>query len=200
MSLIIKQTPVTQETLPRVFRACKWLYSYPNSLQLQLPEPLITSGNQKVKDYFKDLLLYPDISDQVKAEIIRAFILCDYNFRCSAVFDGVYTRIALKPFSVKLTKKSVFKKAYAKAFSSFVAFVGAKNTSICRAAEDLYYKTTETGAISRLTDVNALAAAMIYHAKTIIGEQKELICALCSTDKKALNQTLKIIRTDYRDS
>ena len=85
-------------------------------------------------------------------------------------------------------------------FSSFVAFVGAKNLSILKAAEDLYNKTTETGAISRLSDVNGLAAAIIYLAKTIIGEQKDLIASLCGTDKKTLNQTLKIIRTDYRDS
>ena len=167
---------------------------------MQLPAPLITSGNQKVKEYFKELLLYHDVSDQVKAEIIRAFILCDYNFRTPACFDGVFTRISLKPFPIKLTKKSVFKKAYAKAFSSFVAFVGARNSTIVKTAEDLYNKTTETGAISRLSDENALAGAMIYLAKTIIGDQKELICALVGTDKKALNQTLKIIRTDYRDS
>lgn len=200
MDFILKKMPVTQETLPRALRTCNWLYSFQNSLQMQLPEPLITSGNQKIKEYFKDLLLYPDVSDQVKAEIIRAFILCDYDFRTPACFDGVYTRVLIRPFTVKLTKKSVFKKAYAKAFSSFVAFVGAKNLSILKAAEDLYNKTTETGAISRLSDVNGLAAAIIYLAKTIIGEQKDLIASLCGTDKKTLNQTLKIIRTDYRDS
>ena len=200
MSIILKTTPVTQATLPHILRTCKWLYSYPNSLQMQLPAPLITSGNQKIKEYFKELLLYHDVSDQVKAEIIRAFILCDYNFRTPACFDGVFTRISLKPFPIKLTKKSVFKKAYAKAFSSFVAFVGARNSTIVKTAEDLYNKTTETGAISRLSDENALAGAMIYLAKTIIGDQKELICALVGTDKKALNHTLKIIRTDYRDS
>ena len=63
---------------------------------------------------------------------------------------------------------------------------------VCLASE----KLCKNGAIGRLNDADALAAALIVLGKYPLSGNKDLLAGLMQTDKKKINSVLRIINKD----
>ena len=191
-------TAVNGKNADEALKLCDLIYSFPNAMQKEMPEALIRTKIVKIKKYFTDILLYPDISDEVKSRIITALILAGYDGKVGVVFSGMYQKVLLIPLEgVALNRKEgIVKRAYAKAFSKLCQVSNSSRKPLHQAAMFVKEKLCKNGAIGRLNDADALAAALIVLGKYPLSGNKDLLAGLMQTDKKKINSVLRIINKD----
>lgn len=140
----------------------EWAFSFDSNWQKDIIECLLTNPYLQIRKYFIEKLLDQTISDNRKTLIIEKLVENGYNKRVGVVFGGIYTTIELLKVELDKEKNKIFTKAYARAFSLIAPVTEKNQYKLCDSCYKLYYALKENGNIRKITDVNALAAAIAF--------------------------------------
>lgn len=168
------------------FELCDWCYSLSDyRLQKKITEKLATINNQKIELFLREKLIDPVIPNAIKSIIIEKFILKKIMPPYNVSID--YKVVKLTP-KIKSIGKSVFYKAYAKAYAVLMMLLPInKQDSIYTAYEKLVNKANA----GDFKDKNALSAIIAFGSDIKnLPKEKNNIYILFDADGKIIRKYL----------
>ncbi len=166
-----------------------WCLFFPNALQKEFIKTLLMSGT-KMRRYFIDKLVCPRIDTETKLVIIEGLTRSGYHKKIGVEMTNAYltTKIVPADFGVKF-ENDIFADAYAFAFAKICLF-DDRAKELREYAYDMFYYTLDHHTLNKITDKNALAAAMLTKGGYDVMDQSGFVTHILMTNKKKIKEML----------
>lgn len=192
---------ITERNLSGVLKVCDFIYSFHNNLQEELALSLMEAKNERLENYFINLLMVNEIEEKVKFAVVYSLLMNDREKTLSAVYSGLYFKFKISPlWTIDLGgKASVIKRAHAYAAARMSAFYKTDFKKLSQSAKSVFEALNENGNLDKVEDVSALGAAMLVISDSVYAKDTNFLASYFGTKKTKINQTLKLIRCKNED-